>query len=321
MDFSNERPAPNFKLVETAAATAAVIGATAAVVALSARETERTHPATGKFVDVSGVRMHYIERGTGPSIVLVHGNASSAEDFVASGIVAKLAAHHRVIAFDRPGFGYSQRPRGVDWTAIRQADLLDDAIRALEIVDPIVVGHSFGSLVAIALGIGFPRSAKALVLMSGYYYPTMPFAMSPIAIAATSFARDIARYTVEPMFAHLTSAVTSKMLFAPAPVATSFGADPLAMSRRPSQIRATDEDALFMESDARKLEARYGEIALPVVVLAGDGDAIVDTSAQSRRLARELVRGTFVSIPSAGHMIHYTDPARVVDAIESISSP
>lgn len=319
MDSSNDRPAPNLKLVEKAAATAAVLGATAAIVALSAHETERAHPPAGKFVDVMGVRLHYLERGTGSPVVLVHGNAMSSEDFVASGIFERLAMRHRVIAFDRPGFGYSQRPRGVDWTAIRQADLLGDALKALEIVDPIVVGHSFGALVTAALAIAEPTALRAIVLLSGYYYPSMPFAVPAFAVAATSFARDIARYTAEPILARLTSAVTSKMLFAPAPVPASFDAYPLAMSRRPSQIRATAEDAYFMESDASTLHGRYREIIVPTFVIGGVGDALVDTPAQSKRLASDVARGTFSAVDGAGHMVHYIATDRIVDAIESLA--
>ena len=317
MDSNNDRPGPNLTLAGAAAATAAVLGATAAVVALSARKTERAHPAGGRFVDVMGVRMHYLERGTGPVVVLVHGNAMSSEDFLASGIIDRLATRYRVIAFDRPGFGYTQRPRGIDWTPIRQAELVHDALVALDISGAIVVGHSLGSLVVAALALAYPHDARALVLLSGYYYASMPFAMPPLAIAATALVRDLARFTAEPVFARLMSPAATKLLFSPAAVPESFAAYPLAMSRRPSQIRATSEDAYFMETAVRELEGRYVEIGVPVEILAGDGDRIVDTTAQSRRLAHDLPQATFALVATAGHMIQFIAPERVVAAIDS----
>ena len=98
-----------------------------------ARKAEREHPPTGRFVTVDGVRLHYLEKGEGPPVVLLHGNVVTAEDFQTSGVLDLLATQHRVIAFDRPGFGYSDRPHGSAWSAGAQADLLSGALVVLGI--------------------------------------------------------------------------------------------------------------------------------------------------------------------------------------------
>src|SRR5205807_1204465 len=86
----------------------AAVGAAAAISNyVNARRAERAHPASGKFVSVNGVRLHYIEQGVGPVIVFFHGNGTMAQEFEISGVMALLAKAHRVIAFDRPGFGFS----------------------------------------------------------------------------------------------------------------------------------------------------------------------------------------------------------------------
>jgi hypothetical protein len=66
-----------------------------------ARRAERDNPQGGKFVTIDGVRLHYIEGGTGPCVVLLHGNGTMARDFVLSGVFDLLCNDHRVIAFDR----------------------------------------------------------------------------------------------------------------------------------------------------------------------------------------------------------------------------
>ena len=99
------------------AATAASLAAMTAYNIYRARKAEREHPPTGRFVTVDGVRLHYIEKGEGPPVVLLHGNVVTAEDFRTSGVLELLARRHRVIAFDRPGFGYSDRPHGSAWSA------------------------------------------------------------------------------------------------------------------------------------------------------------------------------------------------------------
>src|SRR6267154_6126147 len=68
-------------------------------------------PVTEHFVTVDGLRVHYIESGTGPTVVMIHGNAGSVEDFE-FGAMDLLASDYRVVALDRPGHGGSDRPVG-----------------------------------------------------------------------------------------------------------------------------------------------------------------------------------------------------------------
>ena len=93
-------------------------------------------------MEVDGVRLHYSDRGEGSPVVLIHGNMVTGDDYNTSGVAEILQAGHRVIIFDRPGFGHSQRPRGRIWTANKQADLLHKALQQLGVVRPVVVGHS-----------------------------------------------------------------------------------------------------------------------------------------------------------------------------------
>ena len=74
---------------------------------------ERRNPPIGTFIVCDGVRLHYVDCGdsTAPCVVLFHGNGSMIQDFTISGLVDLLARRNRVLCFDRPGFGYSQRPR------------------------------------------------------------------------------------------------------------------------------------------------------------------------------------------------------------------
>ena len=132
-----------------------------------ARRAERTHPPRGRFIDSDGVRLHYYERGDGPPLVLLHGLGSSLEDFATSGLVAEASRRYRVLAFDRPGYGYSTRPRGRIWHPWAQAAVLRSALRQLEAHRPIMLGHSWGALVAVAYAQAFPGGARSLVLASG----------------------------------------------------------------------------------------------------------------------------------------------------------
>lgn len=103
--------------VRAALTSTAVLATWAGVVALRARAAELQHPPAGEFLEIDGVRLHYVERGAGPALALLHGNGAMIEDFAISGILDRLAQRYRVIAIDRPGFGRTTRPRPRIWTA------------------------------------------------------------------------------------------------------------------------------------------------------------------------------------------------------------
>jgi pimeloyl-ACP methyl ester carboxylesterase len=148
-----------------------VIGAILAAMAILnmvlAALAERRHPPTGSFMEVNGVRLHYSDRGTGRPVLLLHGNAVTGDDYNTSGVAEQLVGSYRVLIFDRPGFGYSARPRGRVWTAGQQADLIHAAMGRLGVERAVVVGHSWGTLVALALAERHPASTVGLVLLSG----------------------------------------------------------------------------------------------------------------------------------------------------------
>ncbi len=315
--MKSDRPdgMPSDRLLLVAAGAVAALAGTAALVARSARAAERAHPPTGRFVEANGVRLHYVERGSGPPVVLLHGNGVTAQDWEVSGVLDALAANHRVIAFDRPGYGYSERPRGTVWTPAAQAELIRAALAQLGLVRPTVVAHSWGTLVALALALAHPADVARLVLLAGYYFPSLRLDVPLQGAPATPLLGDLLRYTVSPVVGRLMSPLLVKQLFAPAPVPERFARFPLSLSLRPSQLRASAEEAVLMVPSAMLLSARYGELDLPVTIVAGSGDLIANPGAQSNRLAHQVLGRDAELVEGAGHMVHYFAPERVVAAV------
>ena len=208
------------------AVTAASLAAMTAYNIYRARKAEREHPPTGRFVTVEGVRLHYIEKGEGPPVVLLHGNVVTAEDFRTSGVLELLARRHRVIAFDRPGFGYSDRPHGSAWSARAQADLLRDALDVLGIERFVVLGHSWGAAVALAMALNHPDDVRGLVLLSGYYYPTLRADVLLASPPAIPILGDLLRFSISPLLGKLVQPLLLKGMFAPLPVPADFKMGP-----------------------------------------------------------------------------------------------
>jgi pimeloyl-ACP methyl ester carboxylesterase len=305
-------------------------GSVAAVAAMAlwntyrARKVEREHPPRGRFVTVDGAQLHYLERGGGRPVVFLHGNVVTAEDFELSGLL-DLAAERQfhVVAFDRPGFGYSDRPRGAMWTPARQADLLRQAFARLGIEHPIVVGHSLGTLVALALALDHPDAVSGLVLLSGYYHPTLRADVPLFSLPAIPIIGDLIRYSVGPLFGAALLPLAAKGMFSPLTVPERFTKGfPHGMPIRPSQIHAEAQDTATMDSAVAAMQHRYRELRIPVVIMAGAKDRIVDHRKHAVRLHQEIAQSVLRLVPNVGHMLHHAVPQQVVDAIEaSANSP
>ena len=178
---------------------------------------ERRNPPIGSFIECEGLRLHYLERGDpfGPCVVLFHGNGSMIQDLLISGVVDRLASRYRVLCFDRPGFGYSQRPRMRIWTATSQAGLFVKALNQLGVRDPVVLGHSWGALVAVAIGLQNDYPTRGLVLASGYYFPTWRWDFWMMSGPAIPVLGDLVRYTIAPIISWAILPALFRKLFAP----------------------------------------------------------------------------------------------------------
>lgn len=302
-------------------ATGAAVGL--AALALSAlvnhrlaRQAERDNPPQGQFIEVDGVRLHYVERGEGEPLVLLHGNGSMIQDFESSGLLDEAAKSYQVIAFDRPGYGHSERRRSTVWTAERQADLIAEALAQLDATPAVVLGHSWGCSVAVSLGLSHPDSVKALVLASGYYYPTARVDAALLSGPAIPLIGDVLRYTVTPLLGRLLWPAILRKIFGPAKVPGKFRRGfPTEMALRPSQLRASAAESALMVPGAFELHERYGELAVPVAIVTGELDRLIDPGHQSEQLHHAIPHSTFHLVPGAGHMVHQTAMREVMTAI------
>ncbi len=300
------------------AGSAAALGAAALYNLSRAKSAESQHPPIGKFLTVDGVRLHYLERGRGEPLVLIHGNGTMIEDFVVSDLVSRLAERYRVIVIDRPGYGYSARPRGL-WTPRAHATLFRNALSQLGVDRALVLGHSWGTLVALALAVQDPSLVRGLVLVSGYYFPTARADVVLFSPPAIPVIGDIMRYTISPPVARLMLPGLLQAMFAPASVTRRFDYEfPKELMLRPSQLRASAEDAAMMTPSVMELQSHYAELQTPVVIVAGEDDQIVDVERYAARLHDELPRSELTIVPQQGHMVHHHAPDQTVWAVRRV---
>jgi len=301
------------------------VGAMIAVAALAisaiinrfiAKKAERNNPPTGKFIEVRGVRLHYIERGEGEPVILLHGNGSMIQDFASSGLIDRAARRYRVIVFDRPGFGYSERPRRTIWTSEVQADLIREALGQIGVLRTTVLGHSWGASVATALALKYPQLVSGLILASGYYYPTVRADVVLLSGPAAPVIGDIMSHTVSPFLGRLMWPLLMRRIFGPSPIPKKFRGFPKEMALRPSQVRASAAETALMIPGAVALHKNYAGLTMPVIIIAGEEDRLVDIDKQSARLHREVTQSTLHRVPGVGHMVHQSATDMVMAAID-----
>ncbi|MDQ3196275.1 MAG: alpha/beta hydrolase [Pseudomonadota bacterium] len=298
-------------------AVGAALATSALLIQRKVRRAELEHPPIGKFIEVDGVRLHYVDRGEGQPVVLLHGNGSMVEDLELSGLLDGAAAGYRVIAFDRPGYGYSERPRNRIWTPYAQAELIYQALQQLNIERPIIAGHSWGTMVSVALALQHPEYVRALALLSGYYFPNPRLDVPLLSLPAIPLLGDLMRFTISPLISRLLWPLMKRSLFAPSRVPASFEEFPVWMALRPSQLRASAAESALMIPSAMNMRQRYRELTMPIIILAGDGDKVIDPQRQSGRLHNELPLSELRFAAGAGHMVHHLVPDQVIWAINA----
>ncbi|CAN5912784.1 hypothetical protein BH11MYX3_BH11MYX3_13290 [soil metagenome] len=145
-----------------------------ALIALSATGCPRFHsgalpgaPADATFVDVDGIHVRYREAGSGPAVVLIHGFSASSDSWLS--VITHLANGHRVIAIDLKGFGWTSRPDG-DYSPAAEAKLAWGVLDKLGVTDVAIVGHSWGSSVALEMAVAHQDRVRRVALYDAYVY-------------------------------------------------------------------------------------------------------------------------------------------------------
>lgn len=278
-----------------------------------ALQAEAEYPPQGRFIAADGARIHAVVKGEGPAILLLHGAFGTLHDFTNT-IADELAHGHRIIAPDRPGHGYSERPVAT-MSPDAQARLMHDVLLQLGERRAIVVGFSYGAAVALAYALAFPDDTAALVVLNGpsHVWPT-PTSML-YDIAAVPLLGALMTRTIVTPVGHLLLDSGARAVFAPEPVPTGFARAALPLTIRPGSYAANADDVRHLKPFLATQSKRYGELKMPVEIVAGTMDRSVSPEIHSRALRREVANANLVEIEGAGHPLLYAHPAAVLAAI------
>jgi pimeloyl-ACP methyl ester carboxylesterase len=279
--------------------------------AWTARQVEKKLPPRGRFIDVDGARIHYLDEGSGPTLLLVHGLGGQMHNFTHS-LLGKLKHDFRVVILDRPGSGYSTRPADASATISAQARIISHFCDALKLGRPLIVGHSLGGAIALALALNHPEHVAGLALLAPVTHlpERVPPPFDAIAIASPLWRRLIAWTLATPLsIANREWALAT--IFGPEPVASDF---PVRggglLSLRPRSFVGASTDLMATQHELSEMPARYKDLTVPVGILYGADDRVLDPAVHGKGLAAKVTGADLELIEGGGHMILITSADR-----------
>ena len=284
-----------------------------------AAQSEKLVPAAGKFIDIDGNRIHYVDQGEGPPILFVHGLGAQLLQF-RHPLFDKFDGY-RLIAMDRPGAGYSVRARGASARLTEQARVINRFIDSLGLEKPLLVGHSLGGLVALTTALEHPRAISGIALLAPLtrYQDTVPPEFKALYI----------RSPLKRWLMANTLAIPTSLKYAPQTLAFIFGPQPPDddylikgggwVGLRPSHFYGAVSDFTAIEQDMPTLEKRYGEISMPAGILFGTEDRVLGYERHGLGMEGAIPGLEIEILHGVGHMPHYVAAEKVAAFIKRIA--
>ncbi|HWS90031.1 MAG TPA: alpha/beta hydrolase [Pyrinomonadaceae bacterium] len=302
-------------LLALAAAAALVL-----FTAHTARRVDTALPPLGRFVEVGGERIHYLEKGTGPTLLLIHGLGASMRTFTHS-LVERLAGDFRVVVMERPGSGESTRAPSACARVRSQAETVSEFIRAMGLERPLLVGHSMGGTVSLAVALAHPEQVRGLALIAPLTNAqgTVPPIFNNLIITSRPLRRLVA-WTVATPASILRRAQVLDTLFGPDPVPADYAtAGGGLLGLRPKSFCTASEDLVALEGELAPLVERYPELQLPVGIIYGMGDRVLEHRLHGVEVASKI-NGADLELVEGGHMLPLTAPDVVAAFIRKVAA-
>jgi pimeloyl-ACP methyl ester carboxylesterase len=288
----------------------------------TALKVEAAVPPCGQFMEIDGQRLHYIDtRGAGPAIVMIHGLGGTLWNYTYA-LVDKLSGEFRVIAVDRPGAGYSVRPDDAPAKLSAQADTLAKFMRALGLKQPLLVGHSLGGALSLAIALNHPDCAGALALIAPLTHAQddVPEPFRGLVVYSPMLRKIIAWTLAIPMAIRRAPELL-KIVFGPDAVPADYptrGGGLLGL--RPKSFYNTSSDLVAVNDDLPGMITRYGGLTIPLAMLFAKGDRILDYRRQGEAMKQKCPALDLVLLDEHGHMLPVTAPDRTADLIRRVAA-
>lgn len=275
---------------------------------------------SGQFVNINGRRIHYIRKGQGTPLVLIHGSGGGDLRDWQFSLFDDFAKTHDVIAFDRPGIGASDSIDNRE-DPFAQAAALKAASMALGAKRPIVLGHSYGGLVALCWGLLGPDDVAGIA------------AISPVAMPFDAPLPGILKVLAKPVLGGLMARMACSILRKKAieeSATQAFGAlgwpdnymetTGEILFRSPQEQQNIAREILATLPRLGEISQKYKTLTTPVEIVFGTEDQNAITEYHAQPLADALPNANLTLLERVAHMPHYQAPTAVLDAVARLDA-
>ena len=265
-----------------------------------------------------GRSIAYVEAGTGPAVVLIHGTLMTLEDMWLP-LARHLSGDHRVVALDRPGHGLSRRRRLVDASPWRQAEIIREALDALGVAHPIVVGHSLGATVALCYASRFPERTAGVVAIAPLCFPEVRLEQVLFGPRFVPGAGDVLANLLAQVADPVLLPLLWRAIFLPQAMPPDFERRfPVGYASGPERMSAEGENAMSIWPALTRLMLAYPTSRVPVRVLGGTSDVVVNNALHGLPAAQMMPGARYRWVSGAGHMLHHFHQDEVVAGVRSL---
>lgn len=279
----------------------------------------QTVPQLGQIIPVSGGSIHYVEKGdpNAQTIVMIHGLAGQLQHFT-YGLMDELADEYHVIALDRSGCGYSTRDTAEMGRLPEQARMITEFLDAKGVTDAVLVGHSLGGAVSLAIALDYPNRVSSLALFAPltHQMPKPPEVFKSLEIR-TAWIRRLIGNTLAVPIASKTAPHVLQVAFDPETAPDDFleraGG---ALGLRPSAFITASQDLIGVDDSIAAQSARYPELKTPGGVLYGAQDTILSPAMHGPQMQQFGL--TYQEVDGLGHMTPITVPETCADFIRKV---
>ena len=281
---------------------------------------EEKHPPIGEFVEVNGVPVHVIRAGSdGPPVLMIHGASANAREFTFT-LAPRLEQNFRVLMADRPGHGYSGRPKAAETLAVQAAQMAG----VLEAFAPdekaVIVGHSYGGAVALRVALDYPELVSGVVLLA-------PVTHDWGGGGEAWYNQVAGPPVIGPIFSQLVPLVGPSMVksgidsvFDPREEPDDYYSNAaIGLLFRPPSFRANADDMNALQGELAAQESRYSELQMPVVLFSGAKDTVIDPKLHAGKIKNEVDNFELVKLPDTGHMPHHAHGGEVADVVRRLA--
>ncbi|BBM82780.1 alpha/beta fold hydrolase [Candidatus Uabimicrobium amorphum] len=263
---------------------------------------------SSNFIDIDGVKVHYLSAGSGECVLLIHGWPTCA--YLWRNVMLPIAKNYDVIAIDLPAFGLSDKPLNQTYSLKYYESVLEKFLDQLNISQVSLAVHDLGGPVGLKWAVRNPQRIKRLILLNTLVYTSFSWAVALFVMATRVPLLNSWMASPKGIAKAMRFGVENKKNLTPE-VLKNY-CEPFRDKKAGKALLKTIHDLHGVGEIQRKL----ANFDVPVRLIYGENDRILPGIAKTmQRVQKDLPQAQLTSIPGCGHFLQEDQPQKIGELI------